>query len=337
MRRLGALLLLVSVAASCGGDGGDEAAAPITTRATTTTVPAPVLAPTTTAPAPTSTTLALPALPAVPPGDVRALATGTGVVVPVEAIVAGGYQVRTPCGATATLTGSPIPATMVVLDPGHGGNEPGAIGPNGLTEKALNLNVARVAEAALERVGIPTVLTRTGDYRVTLDVRAMIVTRLRPLAFVSVHHNSSPDGPFPRPGSETYFQIASPDSKRLAGLLYEESVRTLSAYPGVSWVADRDAGAKYRLNSRGGDYYGILRRSAGVPASLAELAFLSNPPEADLLARPDVQQAEGEAVARGIIRYLTTRDPGSGFTEPYPREEPAGPGGGSRGCVEPAF
>jgi N-acetylmuramoyl-L-alanine amidase len=270
-----------------------------------------------------------------PAGDVRAIVTSTNVVVPVEAAAPGGFQVRTPCGATAVTNGAPVTAAMVVLDAGHGGNESGAIGPNGLREKDVNLNVVRVAKGALESQGIAVVETRTGDYRVTLDTRAQIVTRLRPLAFVSVHHNSAPDGPRQGPGAETYFQIASPESKRLAGLLYEEIVRALSQFQGVAWVADLDAGAKYRLNSRGGDYYGILRMTAGVPASLAELAFISNPPEADLLARPDVQEVEGRAVARAIIRYLTTQEPGSGYVEPYPREEPAGPGGGSSGCVDP--
>ena len=49
---------------------------------------------------------------------------------------------------------------------------------------------------------------------------------------------------------------------------------------------------------------------------------MSNPPEAALFDRPDVQQVEGEAVARAILRYLNSPDPGSGFTEPYPRTEP---------------
>jgi N-acetylmuramoyl-L-alanine amidase len=334
VRRLAPLLLLLLLAAACS-DAGGETSAPTTRRATTTTAAPPKLAPTTTAPPPTTTTVPLPPLPAVPPGEVRALTTATGVVVPVLAAAPGGFQVRTPCGGTAVTNGSPAPATMVVLDAGHGGNESGAIAPNGLREKDVNLNVVRVAKGMLESRRVPVVETRTGDYRVTLDTRAEIVTRLRPLAFVSVHHNSAPDGPRAGPGSETYFQVASPESKRLAGLLYEEIVRALSQYEGIPWVADTDAGAKYRQNSRGGDYYGILRRTAGVPASLAELAFLSNPPEADLVARPDVQQAEGEAVARGILRFLTTQDPGSGYVTPYPREEPAGPGGGSSGCTDP--
>lgn len=325
-------MLLSLVTAACS-DAGGELSSPATS--TTTSLAPAKLAPTTTAPAPTTTQVPLPPLPAFPAGDVRALVTSTNVVVPVVAAAPGGFQVRTPCGATAVTSGAPLAAAMVVLDAGHGGNESGAVGPNGLREKDVNLNVVRVAKGVLEARGVPVVETRTGDYRVTLETRAEIVTRLRPLAFVSVHHNSSPDGRRPGPGSETYFQIASPESKRLAGLLYEEIVRALSQYQGIAWVADTDAGAKYRLNSRGGDYYGILRRTNGVPASLAELAFVSNPPEADLLARADVQQVEGEAVARAIVRYLTTQDPGSGYVEPYPREEPAGPGGGSSGCTDP--
>ena len=228
----------------------------------------------------------------------------------------------------------PVGPVTVVLDPGHGGNEPGAIGPNKLTEKALNLAVVGHARAALARAGVAVEVTRADDYRVTLETRAAIVHALEPKAFVSVHHNAEPDGPRATPGSETYYQVASPASRRLSGIVYEEVVKALSAYP-LDWAADTDAGAKYRRNSSGDDYYGILRRTQGVPATLAELAFVSNPPEADLLARPDVQAVEGEAVARGVIRYLTTSDPGSGFVEPYPRSTPAGSGGGSSGCVDP--
>jgi hypothetical protein len=69
---------------------------------------------------------------------------------------------------------------------------------------------------------------------------------------------------------------------------------------------------------------------------LAELAFVSNASEEALLSRPEVQELEARAVARGIERYLRSQDPGSGFSTPYPRRQPAGPGGGSRGCVDPA-
>jgi N-acetylmuramoyl-L-alanine amidase len=229
--------------------------------------------------------------------------------------------------------GAPVDGADVVLDSGHGGPESGAVGPNGLTEAVLNMAVVSHAKAALEAKGVHVALTRTAEYRMTLQSRADVVQALRPKAFVSVHHNAEPDGAFPKPGTETYYQIGSPASKRLAGLVYEEVVKALSAYPGP-WVADTDAGAKYRPGANG-DYYAMLRRTAGVPSTLAELAYISDPPEAALLARPEVQQAEGDAVARGVVRFLTTNDPGSGFVTPYPRTEPAGGGGGPTGCTDP--
>ena len=263
------------------------------------------------------------------------LVSARGVVLPVKGGRDGAFEVETPCANTAVVRGgTPVASATVVLDVGHGGGEQGAVGPNGLAEKTVNLAVARHAKVALERKGLSTVLTRTDDYRMTLGTRAEVAKVLRPRAFVSIHHNSDPDGPRPVPGTETYYQLDSAHSKRLAGLIYEEVVKALSAYR-VAWVADRDAGAKYRQNSRGGDYYAILREAGDVTAVLAELAFISNPPEAELLGRPEVQRVEGEAVARGIERFLATSDPGSGFVTPYPRDEPAGPGGGTAGCVDP--
>jgi hypothetical protein len=103
----------------------------------------------------------------------------------------------------------------------------------------------------------------------------------------------------------------------------------------VAWVGDRDAGAKYRRRGDGTDYYGILHRSAGVPAVLAEAAFLSNAPEEALLADPAFQAVEAQALTDAIVRYVASDDPGGGFVEPYARTEPAGPGGGSQGCTDP--
>ncbi|MGI8683835.1 MAG: N-acetylmuramoyl-L-alanine amidase family protein [Acidimicrobiales bacterium] len=303
---------------------------------TTTTAPAPptTARPTTTRPPATPASTAVAPVPQ-PAGDVKVLVTPKGVVVPVTGREASGYRVTTPCGRSAVVVdGTPVIDADVVLDAGHGGAEPGAISPSGLPEKGINLEVVNHARTALEKAGVNTVRTRTGDYRVTIATRTEIAKALKPDVFVSVHHNAEPDGPRDGPGSETYYQVASPDSKRLAGLIYEEIVKALSAYQ-VPWVADTDAGAKYRTNVKGDDYYGILRNAKGVTSALAELAFVSNPAEADLLARADVQQVEGEALARAILRFLNTRDPGSGFTEPYPRSSPAGGGGGSSNCADP--
>lgn len=337
MRRVAVGIAVALVLAGCAGGREDDPVieglpAPPSTSTSTSTTLAP----------PTSTTSTT--APPISLQDPRVLAvvSPAGVVLPVVGRDGGGPIVNTPCGRQTLVTaGTPVTQATVVLDPGHGGSEFGAVDPRGqgFTEKVPNLAVAKAAEEALRAAGVTVVLTRTGDYRMTLGARAKVATTLQPQAFVSIHHNGESDEPSPRPGTETYYQVGSPStaaqSKRLAGLIYEEVLRTLSQYPGIPWQSDRDAGAKYRRNDRGGDYYGILRLSAGVTAVLAELAFLSNPAERDLLTRPDVQQAEGQALARGILRFLTTQDPGSGFVEPYPRDSPAGGGGGAAGCEDP--
>jgi N-acetylmuramoyl-L-alanine amidase len=327
LRRLTLTLLAALIAAACGsGDRGGEAVIDRAPEPAETT-----LAPTTTVPAATTTT-------EPDPATAKAVMAAGGIVVPVISRAGDGWTVRTPCHATATLNqarGRSAGSPVIVLDPGHGGAEPGAVSPAGLAEKEVNLAVARHAQAALHDAGVATLLTRTGDYEVALPTRSEIARNVDPKAFVSIHHNAEPDGPRDGPGAETYYQIGSADSKRLAGLVYEEVVKAMSQYK-VAWVADRDAGAKYRPGTNG-DYYAMLRQPGKVVSVLVELAFISNPPEAELISRPEVQKVEGEAVARGIIRYLTTKDPGSGFTEPYPRvDPPSGPGGGpGRACRDP--
>lgn len=331
-----ALALLGLAVAVIGGvllvQSDDEAAAPPATSTSTT-----LASTTSTTSAPTTTTSAPPILwPALPNDGVpRAVTTSNGLVLAVLTALDGGrFVARSPCGNEVTVFGAPLSGATVVLDPGHGGEEPGAVGPAGTREKDVNLAIAFEAERQLEAQGATVVLTRTADYRITLASRAAIAQALQPTVFLSIHHNAEPDEHRPTPGAETYYQIASADSKRAAGLVYEELLAAFSTYD-IDWVADLDAGAKYRLRDDGGDYYGILNRTAGVPAVLSEAAFISNPPEEALLVDPAFQAVEAAAFTRAIIRYVTTTDPGSGFVVPYPRTAPAGSGGGATGCVDP--
>jgi N-acetylmuramoyl-L-alanine amidase len=250
-----------------------------------------------------------------------ALITPTGVVTEVLGGRPGAWDVRTPCGGTARVaSGKPVNEVTVVLDPGHGGRETGAIGAEGLAEEHVNLAVAQAAKRALEAQGVSTLLTRTGDYPVTITARAALVTAVKPKVLVSVHHNGGPSEPSLRPGTEAYYQHGSPAARRLAGLVYEETVAYFSRHHGVQWRATATPGAKPQLNHSGQDFFGMLRRTAGVPAVLSEALFLSaSPTEARLLARDDVQRGEGEAIARAIVRFLRTDAPGSGFVDSRPR------------------
>ena len=201
-RTLAIVALLALVA--CSSDdpstiaGASSSAASSTT---STTAPAPE---TTTAP---TTTTSMPELhaPGVwPAPDAQGpgvLLTSTGIVLPV---VGDGVQ-DTPCSNQTSSDGESIMGANVVLDPGHGGNEPGAVGPGGLVEKDVNLAVAEDVKAQLESQGAVVVLTRTGDQNTTIKTRAEIATALHPQVFLSIHHNAETDGASDVPGSESYY------------------------------------------------------------------------------------------------------------------------------------
>ena len=310
-------------------------------RATEAALAPEVLAPPVQPAEPEEATLEAPVTPLPAKPDAAAVLSSGGIVVPVLGREGDGWKVSTPCGRDAVLTAAtPVANGPVVIDPGHGGYDPGAVGPNGLAESALNLAVSRHAAAALEQAGYPTVLTRNGDHGMNLTNRARLAVGLQARAFVSVHHNAAAWAPSAIPGSEAYHQVGSAESKRLAGLVYEEIDAALSAYS-VPWVTS-GVGVTWRTRSNGDDWYAMVRQPKGVAAALAELAFISNPAEAELLADSEVQRVEGEAVARGILRFLTTGDPGSGYVEggqmpPRPRNGPRGGGGGDDECDDPAL
>ena len=284
-----------------------------------------------------TTTTTIPSIfpPLAEPDGVQAIRTGTDLVLPVTGGQAGAWQVVTPCANTAIADGAPIRGAHIVLDPGHGGSEPGAVGPSGLTEATVNLDIAHRAARRLRELGASVVLTRSSDVRVTLQSRAAIATALRPLAFLSIHHNAAPVGTSDRPGSELYHQLASPESKRLAGLLWEEYQQELAPF-GVDWAVGDQPGARARQSiDTGDDFYGVLRRTQGVPAVLSEAAFISNPAEDALLGTESFREAEAKAIADAFVRFVTTDDPGSGYVPTKLAATPAGGGGGTAGCQDP--
>lgn len=266
--------------------------------------------------------------------------TATGIPVPVLGRTDTGFVVNTPCGnPDEIIWGQPVGPVDVVLDPGHGGDEAGALGPNGETEAEVNLDVARRTAAMLERQGITVALTRTGDYRTTIPNRAAIADRLEAQAFVSIHHNSptpsAPNADAGTPGTEVYPQLNSDDASRLGGLLYAEVVAALSQFD-VEWAAATNAGVLRVVNNAGENAYGIVRRPS-VPTALVELAYLSNPSEAVVIGTTDYRDTASIALSRAIVRYLTTEDEGSGFVDEPRLTDPPAETGGSDDCVDPAL
>ena len=262
------------------------------------------------------------------------LVSPTGVVAPVVGVSDDGYQVRTPCGEETTLVwGQPITHADIVLDAGHGGDERGAIGPSGETEAELNLDIARRAAARLEREGVSVLLTRTSDYRITVQSRALIADHVGASALVSIHHNSPSVEPSDTPGTEVYVQIGSDDSRRLGGLIHQEVIASISGFD-VEWTSTAEPGVLTVVNPEGENAYGI-NRHPDTASVLAELAYISNPAEATLLATDEYRDSAAGALTRAIVRYLMTDDEGTGFVDEPRLFTPSGVTGGTDGCIDP--
>ncbi|NNF09443.1 MAG: hypothetical protein HKN74_04080 [Acidimicrobiia bacterium] len=262
-----------------------------------------------------------------------------------------------PATSPAPGAGTSFDEAVIVVDPGHGGPNIGAVGPAGLLEKEVNLDIARRTRDLLEsphtvdwETGeiltggeIPAAgqvwMTRPegpagADIEAGLTFRTTLADGINAHALVSIHNNAAPDGPYDGPGSEVYHQVTSTESQRLSGLILEELRREFSRFE-ADWVGDDDAGAKVRIREDGADIYGILRLS-DVPAVIVEGVFISNATEEALLDTIEFRQAYADALYRALVRFMTTDDPGSGFIETDPFTGSLSSGAPVQTCMVPA-
>jgi len=226
----------------------------------------------------------------------------------------------------------------VVLDPGHGGKDPGAVGRGGLQEKRVNLDIALRLARLLEAQGVKVVLTRRTDVFVPLDERVRIANRYRPDLFLSIHANAEvsrqqhgamslypDDGPrdgrpglhgrardavgtrFARP--ET-FGAGGPVSRTalfavLSASLETYRVRSISAARLIQEELAPVTGCVPRANGVIEDFRGLrVLRGTLAPAVLVEVDFISNRNSERKLARPSYRQAIAEAIARAVRSFL---------------------------------
>lgn len=243
-----------------------------------------------------------------PPG----LITPRGVSVAVLGVNEGRFVVMTPCGSISTVgSGLPLQGVRVVVDPGHGGSyDVGAVGPNGLAERDLNLTLSYAVMNELSSRGIPAASTRNGHYGSTLSVRAAFADALGAEALVSIHHNGPTYSTGSRPGTEVYVQSVSDqqartDSARLGGLLHQEIANALAGFENVSWSRVPGAGVLRVLSTRGSDAYGMIRHP-NVPAVLVEYGYLTNRSEAALFATDEYIRVAAKATVNAIEAYLNT-------------------------------
>jgi N-acetylmuramoyl-L-alanine amidase len=167
----------------------------------------------------------------------------------------------------------------IVIDPGHGGSDPGAIGPSGLQEKDINLDIAKRIKNLLPNA----VLTREDDVYITLQGRVDFATQVNADVFISVHNNALPNGK--GTGTETYY--FREDSLELAQYIHKALISKLGL---------PDGGVRRR------GFYVI--KNSPCPSVLIEGAYLSNPEEEKLLGSEGFRQKIAEAVVEGLKQYF---------------------------------
>jgi N-acetylmuramoyl-L-alanine amidase len=268
--------------------------------------------------------------------SINALTTGKGertdvvvVSTPAAAPAPAPAVIHAPKGLEPSLFR--LSVRSVVLDPGHGGSDPGAIGAGGIREKDVTLDVANRVRAYLEEGHLAVSLTRDGDATLSLRERVLLANAKKPDLFVSIHVNSLPAVRDKRV-VETYVLGTTTDTRlqRLALDENRESGYTLADYrrllEGV--LADARSGESRRLaEAVQGGLFSSLRPSVprleshGVkeapfvvliatemPGILAEVSTVSNDEEARRLKDAGYRKTIARALADGILAYAESRN-----------------------------
>ena len=239
-----------------------------------------------------------------------------------------------PPGEAAPPPSTPRPARTggwtIVLDAGHGGHDPGSIGPSGVREKDVTLAVVRRLAERLDRVdGVRVVMTRADDAFVALGERTKIANRERADLFVSIHANAAENRS--AEGFETYFLSAAKteDARRVArmenaAIRYENpsiDPESLGELNFILWdlaqneylresstlaeTVQEEIDRRLALRSRGVKQAGFfVLNGAFMPAILFEMAFISNPREESLLDDPAFQDRLADALSESLLAHL---------------------------------
>ena len=208
------------------------------------------------------------------------------------AVFVGGKNVETGDAAQAK------DQVCVVIDAGHGGDDPGKIGIGQVLEKDVNLSIARKVQQYLEAQDIRVVLTREDENGLydsdasnkkvqDMKRRVALIEETKPAITVSIHQNSYPEESVH--GAQVFYYDGSRDGQLLAQLLQKQLVEKL----------DPENHRQIKAN----DSYYLLKKT-DIPIVIVECGFLSNQAEAALLARYDYQDRVAWAIHMGILQYL---------------------------------
>lgn len=220
---------------------------------------------------------------------------------------------------------------VIVLDPGHGGEDSGAMGPKGVEEKNVTLAIAkRLAEALREQTGAAVLLTRTEDVFVPLRDRTAFANRNNADIFVSIHANSAHSRDVS--GVETFFLSYDPTDEDAGKIAAIENSATVPAGAGLpdelrEILADlTQAVAHHESSNLAEALQSSLATAAGrgdrgvkqapftvlsganMPAVLVEAGFISNPDDAKRLTTAAGQAKIADSIIRGITAFMDSQD-----------------------------
>jgi len=254
-----------------------------------------------------------------------------------------------PSRSSARAPAAPPPAApsealrTIAIDPGHGGRDTGAVGPNGLYEKDVALDIAlRLRRLIQERLGIRVVMTRTEDVFVPLEERTAIANRAKADFFVSVHVNAAPRSR--AQGFETYFLSREPSDSAARSSAIRENLsvnlgglkpREEDALRAILWdmantlylkesselaqILLEELDKILKVDNRGvksAPFFVLM--GAAMPAVLLEVAFISNPEEEKRLQGGPYKERVAEALYTGVVRFKDRYERRLGLTPPPP-------------------
>ncbi len=180
---------------------------------------------------------------------------------------------------------------VVVIDAGHGGNDPGKVGINNALEKDINLQIAEKVKTLLEENGIKVVMTREADVMEDTKLEDMkkrvnLINEIKPAITVSIHQNSYSDSSIK--GAQVFYYTDSEISKEAATLMQEE-LRKI----------DSENTRQIKDNN---NFY--MLKKTEVPTIIVECGFLSNAGEAEKLVSDEYQEEMALAICSGIMTWL---------------------------------
>ena len=172
----------------------------------------------------------------------------------------------------------------IIIDAGHGAHDPGAVGPNGVREKDINLSTALKLQAELEKKGAIVTMTRSNDKFLQLSERTSIANKLDYDAFISIHTNSASSSS--ANGTETYYNKSN-----------FNNLRSKEMAAGYSEALNRNIGLS-NCGVKTANFHVITKNE--VPSVLVELAFIVNPKEEALLNSSSFQQKAAVGIRKGL-------------------------------------